>query len=190
MAHFIPGKIIKEFKTKSGKSAVLRNPKWEDLDEMTEYTNALSKEDTFISFSGEDLSLKEEVEYLASTFSLAELGDLVKVFCEIEGKLAGVCDIRRELSRKRRSRHIGILSLTVAKEFRNDGIGKVLLEQTIEEANRQVSDLKMIWLHVFGTNDLAKNLYQKLGFVEVAKIPGELLYKGEYIEGLQMVLKL
>jgi len=50
---FIPGLIVKKFISKKGKEIIIRYPKWEDLEELTRYANKLSKEDTFVTFSGE-----------------------------------------------------------------------------------------------------------------------------------------
>jgi ribosomal protein S18 acetylase RimI-like enzyme len=155
---------------------------------MTEYMNTLSAEDTYISFSGEQLSVREEAEYLGSVFASAELGNMVKLFCECEGQIVGIADVRRELSRKERSKHVGIFGLTVAKEFRNDGLGETLAREAILHAQKEMPNLRLIWLHCFSINTAALHLYSKLGFSEVAKISGELLYKGEYIDGIQMVL--
>lgn len=188
MSYFIPGKVVKEFTTKSGKKAIIRYPKWEDLQSMTDLMNDISAEDTFISFSGEQLTIKEEVGYLGSQFVEMELGNVIKLFCEIDGKLVGACDVRRESSRRERTKHVGIFGLMIAKDFRGDGIGGALSQAVIDEAKEKISGLKLIWLHCFAINTAALGLYAKLGFKEVGRIPGEILYKGEYIDGVQMTL--
>ena len=52
---FMPGQIVKKFFSKKGKEMIIRYPKWEDLEEFTLYINKLSYEDTFITFSGEEI---------------------------------------------------------------------------------------------------------------------------------------
>ncbi|MEP7166882.1 MAG: GNAT family N-acetyltransferase [Candidatus Woesebacteria bacterium] len=188
MSHFIPGKIVKEFTTKSGKQAIIRYPKWEDIEAMTAYMNTLSTENTFVSFSGEELSLKEEAEYLGSMFASMELGDVVKLFCEVENKIVGISDVRRDVSKRERAKHVVIFGITVAKDFRGDGVGKILAQTVFSEAKQMIPGLKIIWLHCFASNTNALALYEKLGFREVGRIPGELLYKSEYIDGVQMTL--
>ena len=41
---------------------VIRYPKWEDLEELTRYINKLSSEDTFVTFSGEEIKKEEEAK--------------------------------------------------------------------------------------------------------------------------------
>lgn len=53
---FQPGKIVKTFTSKSGKKIVIRYPQWKDLNQLTEYINKLSAEDTFTTFSGEKIT--------------------------------------------------------------------------------------------------------------------------------------
>lgn len=190
MPNFIPGKVIKECRTKSGKIVQIRYPKWDDLLSMTEYMNILSAENTFISFSGEQMSVEEESAYLESVFANAELGNMVKLFCVCEGKIVGIADVRRETSRRERSKHVGIFGLTIAKSFRNDGLGELLAREAIRQAKNEMQNLRLIWLHCFSINTAALHLYSKIGFTEVARIPGELLYKGEYLDGIQMILLL
>ena len=69
MPNFIPGKIIKTFISKKGIQITLRYPVWEDLQQMTDYINTLSQEDTYIIFSGEKVSLEHEAVYLAGLFT-------------------------------------------------------------------------------------------------------------------------
>ncbi|PWU22710.1 hypothetical protein C5B42_05270 [Candidatus Cerribacteria bacterium 'Amazon FNV 2010 28 9'] len=186
MSHFIPGKIIKEFTTKSGKHAIIRYPKWEDLDAMLEHINTVSKENTFITFSGEQETLESESKYLASEFESIEEGNACKLFCFVEEKFAGVCDVHRVLMNKKRSLHVGTLGLVISKEFRGDGIGAILMQTTIDEAIQQIKGLRLIQLSCFAANTPALNLYRKLGFAEVGRIPQKLLHKGEYIDEVWM----
>lgn len=76
---FIPGKIVKKIRLKNDKEAVIRYPKWEDLEGLTSYINELSAEDTFITYSGEKISKEKEADFLASRFKEMEFGDCVKL---------------------------------------------------------------------------------------------------------------
>lgn len=186
---FTPGKIVAEFTTKSGKSAVIRYPMWEDVPRLMEHINAVSSEDTYITFSGEHISLAEEANYVASEFSAMELDNAVKLFCFVEGVFAGVCDIHRNLAKKKRGAHVGIAGLVIGKQFRGDGVGYKLFSSTLEEA-RKLSGLRMVQLDCFATNESALSLYKKLGFQEVGRIPNALLHKGEYVDEVVMKLDL
>jgi len=72
---FILGQIVKKFVSKKGKEVVIRYPKWEDLEEFTRYINKLSKEDTFITFSGEEIKKEDEAKVLSEWFYQLEMED-------------------------------------------------------------------------------------------------------------------
>lgn len=50
----------------------------------------------------------------------------------------------------------------IYNEFRNQGFGKKAMSQCMKEINEMGID--DVWLHVFGHNHGALNLYQQLGF--------------------------
>lgn len=190
MTNLRPGKIVKTFTTKKGKQAVIRYPKWEDLDLLLEYINTLSKEDTFINFSGEELSKKEEAEFLARLFVDIEMVDRVILCCFIDDQLVGSCDIERDKGGRKRSRHVGIFGISITKEYRGEGIGYELAKATIEEARERISELKLIILDVFNANQIAQVLYEKLGFQKAGQIPKAVLYQKEYLDEVKMYLEL
>lgn len=188
MPKFIPGQTIKTAVTKKGRTVTFTYPKWEDVKQMTEYINELSKEDTFIGYSGEINTLQDEAKYLSSLFPKIENGDAVVVHAFINGKLAGRCDIFRNLELKKRERHIGTLGLTLKKDYRGEGLGELILKTTIEEAKKMIEGLRIIRLGVFGNNHIAQSLYKKIGFKETGRTPGGILYKGEYVDHIDMHL--
>lgn len=190
MSDKIQGQVIKKITTKSGKEVELRLVSWSDLDEMTAYINQLSQEDTFITFSGEVITREGEAKYLAQSLVDIEMGNKIIVVASIDGKQVGVSDVTRITAAKERKKHVGVLGISIKKEFRGDGIGKELMQTAIEEAKRRISGLRQIILEVYGKNDIARAMYKKLGFVEAGSIPGGLIYKGEYIDDITMYLQL
>jgi RimJ/RimL family protein N-acetyltransferase len=187
---FIPGKVLKTFTTKSGRTATLQYPQWEMLSQLLDYINTLSKENTFIRFSGEEITLTEEAKYLASIHVEMELQQKVYVYCTVDGQLVGVCEVGKIAELKERGKHMARLGITVAKDFRGEGIGEELAKTTIEEAQRQIEGIRTIILECFAINTVALNLYRKLGFTEVGRIPGYLKHNEEYVDEVQMVLHL
>lgn len=190
MAKFIPGAIVKEFITPKGDNATVRYPRWEDLDKLLSYINTLSKEDTFISYSGEQLTKEEEAEFLCDVFKEIEFGNKVYLNCHINQSIIASCKIERHRSENLQYRHIGLLSIAVAHESRGVGIGFEIAHATIAEAKKRIEGLKIIALEVYGHNTKAIDLYKRLGFRERARISDGVYYKGSYVENVLMNMKI
>jgi RimJ/RimL family protein N-acetyltransferase len=187
---FIPGQIVKKFFSKKGKEMIIRYPKWEDLEELTLYINKLSSEDTFITFSGEEIKKEEEAKALSKWFCEIEMGDKVVLDCFYKEKLVGLANIDRDKSNRKRSLHVGTFGISVEKEFRGEGIGYELGKTIIEEAKKRIAGLKMIILDVYSLNINAQNLYKKLGFQKAGCLPKSILYRGQYIDEIKMYLEI
>ena len=182
-------KIIKKFLSKSGKEIVIRYPQETDLDEFLVYINKLSKEDTYITFSGEEISKKDEKDFLKETLKkIKEKNGLL--FCAFYGsKLVGISDVTRQTQGRKRTKHVGLVGLSVDKSFRTDGIGKELLLKIIKYAKSEL-DLNLLILHVYEPNTKAKDLYYKLGFREYGRLPGGVKYHGKFVDEMSMYLEI
>lgn len=190
MSIFKPGTIIKTETSKSGRRVTLRMTRWEDLDDMTAFINELSKEDTYITFSGEEITREAEAKYLGSVLANIEIGETVKIVAEVDGKIAGICDVNRNKSAKTRKLHIGVVGLSLRKTYRGDGIGELLLRTAIETAKQHIAGLTMLTLEVYGSNNVAQSLYKKIGFTECGRLPHGCAYKGDYIDDIIMCMQL
>lgn len=177
--------ILKTFTSKKGNTVVVRTPVMEDIPAMTDYMNEISREDTFISFGGEQLSIEAETEYMKTVLQKIEKGEALKVFAFIGGEMVGNADITKE---ERRSKHVAILGITIKDGYREEGIGRELMNVLIEEAIHM--DLRMLQLDCFANNPRAIHLYEKCGFQTVGKIPGKYFYRGGYIDSVVMVKEL
>jgi RimJ/RimL family protein N-acetyltransferase len=189
MTNFVPGRVVTTLRTKGGHEVVVRYPKWEDLDTMTDWINELSAEDTFINFSGEVFSREKEAAIIAQWFQEVEAQD--KVFlCAFAGDvLASTCTVYRSAG-KARERHVADFGLSTRAAYRCQGLGGQLAKITIEEARARIPGLRLIKLEVFGNNPVAMDLYQKLGFRETGRTPGGILYRGQYVDDVTMVMEI
>lgn len=185
-----PGRIVKQCTTKSGKSAVIRYPTMEDVTDLWRHINAISAEDTFVTFSGEVVSMEDEEKYLTSELKAIADHTAVKLFCYVDGHFAGVCDIHRHQQKKRRGSHVGVFGLVIGKEYRGDGVGYILAQTTIDEAKRTMDNLRLVILECFASNESAMHLYTKLGFSEVGRLPKALFFHEDYIDEVMMALPL
>lgn len=177
------GKIVFEGKIKEGDTYTIRYPAKNDALLMQKYINSLSKERTFIRFQGEQLSLEEETKFLNAQLNKIEKHQSILLLLEYEKRVAGVSGI--DLKDKSES-HEGVFGISLIKEFRGQGIGKIFMDLTIDEAIKNISQLKLITLGVFGNNSLAIEIYKKAGFKEYGRLPKGSVHREKYVDHVYM----
>lgn len=179
--------IIYQGKTKSGKDLTIRYPLITDAEQLTEYINKLSLEQTFIRFQGEQQTVDQERDWIQSFISKIQNSLGMSLYALIDNQIIGVCDINMRGSIES---HIGVFGLTVAQGFRNEGIGALLLKTMLKQAHTTIPQLKIVELSVFANNPAAINLYEKYGFKEFGRLPNGILHRGEYIDHIYMFKEL
>ncbi len=182
-----PGQIVFKGKSKDDQDFIIRYPKIEDTEQLLEFINTLSQEQTFISLQGEQFTLEEEKKVVEEW--LKNMSDKVGVslLAFIGDEVVGSSGITLH---KRMGKHIGEFGIVVAKDFRNQGVGKKLMEKVMSEAEKNLEGLKIIKLGCFGINEVALNLYKEMGFVEYGRLPGGLNYKDQFIDDVKMYKKM
>jgi len=178
------GQIVIE-KEVSGRRVIIRYMNKDDAEPMRRYMNKLSKEQTFITYQGEEISVEEEQRYVEETISKMENGTVVKLLLLVDDIVAGTTEVGLGT---RTHTHVGGLGLSVDASVRGLGLGRLLLETVISEAKKELPGLRMIELSVFAINDTAINLYKSCRFTEVGRVPNKIFYKGEYVDEVIMCL--
>jgi RimJ/RimL family protein N-acetyltransferase len=112
-----------------------------------------------------------------SLFLVAEAGDRIVGQLTLEG------------AKRRNVRHTAVLGITVAREWRGQGVGRRLIERSIEWA-RESGIVTRIELHVFTRNEGAIRLYQRCGFQIEGTRRRSVRRDGEYLDDLVMALLL
>lgn len=181
--HMTPGTIIHRGISKKDREFFIRSVQIGDAPLMAEYLNALSAEQTFVTFQGEKITLEDEEKYVNSQLKKMEIGKGILLLCFCEDKLIGVAGV--DLGSKTES-HVGTLGISLAKEYRGEGIGKVFMQFLLAESENNLQSLKIITLGVFANNSLAIHMYKSLGFKEYGILPKGIQYKGEYIDDISM----
>ncbi len=179
------GQIVLE-KLVDGRKIVIRHMDKDDAEPMRTYINKLSKEQTFITYQGEEVTVEEEREHVEGAIKKMEKGTMVKLLLVVDGLVAGIAESSLGI---RTHSHVGGLGLSLDSSVRGQGLGRLLLETTISEAKKELKGLRMIELTVFNKNAIAIKLYKSVGFKEVARIPEKIFYKGEYVDEVVMMLK-
>lgn len=178
-------KPVSQFHSKKGNEIVFRYPLLSDGEKLTDYINTLSCENTFITFQGEQLTLAEEKETIEKWVDAINAKKSVVLLAFHKDSLVAVADIQSGI---RTSKHVGTMGISIAKGYRDEGIGTALIEQLVLLAKE--IQIRMIELYVFANNEKAQHVYRKIGFEDVGRIPERVLYKGEYLDEIIMVKKL
>jgi len=179
--------IVFEGKTKNNKPLLIRYPTLDDAQIMTNYMNEISKEKTYISWQGEVLTLEEEQKNLEEFIENIHNKKIIFLLAFMDGALIGISNITQM---KRVCSHIGEMGISIAKEYRGEGIGNIFITSLLAETKKHISQITMIILYVFALNEPAINLYKKFGFEQHGILHGGVQYKGELIDLLYMHKKL
>jgi len=177
------GKVVFDGKTKNNRDFLLRYPKTGDAEKMCNYINTLSLEKTFITFQGEQKTLEEETEYLHKQLEAIEKKQCVQLLAFSGNKLIGISEITLG---ERVCSHVGLLGISIAKEFRGEGVGTTLMAHILEEAITELPGLKIITLSVFGNNSLAREMYKKFGFLEYGSLPEGVIHRDQLVDSVYM----
>lgn len=180
------GKIIFEGKTKQGENYVIRCIQSGDAEMMCNYINELSKEQTFISFQGEQVTLENESKYLESQLKRVKNRTSVHLIIVANNKSIGISSIDLK---DRTSSHEGVFGISISEEYRGQGIGKILMQAVIDETEKNLSNMKIITLGVFANNPHAIKMYEEFGFKEYGRLPKGFLRKGNYEDHVYMYKK-
>jgi len=179
-------KVVFKGKSEKGSDILIRYPSKNDAQAMCDYINALSREQTFVRFQGEEISLEFESKYLEEQLQKIKDKKTVQLLVFCESKLIGISGI--DMKDKTES-HEGVFGVSLADKYRGEGIGKKLMQLTFDEAVKNIPQLGIVTLGVFGKNFLAIDMYKKFGFKEFGRLPNGVFRKGEYDDHVYMYKK-
>ena len=135
-----------------------------------DYINPLIEEKTFILLDSPAI-LEDEEKWLENSARELDFGNVIKVLLLSGGEVCGICEARKGRLKERNNVSFG---LSVSKEHRRKGYGEKLMRAAIAEARKSMKPHRM-WIDYLGGNEPARKLYEKLGFVEVARLKAGLL---------------
>ena len=179
-------KNINSFITKTGKEIIFRYPTINDVEILKNYINKISNEKTFILFQGEQLTLESEIVWLKDKLEKISKNECIYLCAFYNNQLIGSSEVTLKDKVKA---HVGSFGITIDPDFRNLGIGKKLMDLVISESIKNIPNLKIIELEVFGNNSIAKKLYEKFGFVEFGRLPEGILHRNKYVDAILMYKK-
>lgn len=154
----------------------------DDAPQLILYVPRLADEpDSTIPLAPGEFSFTEEQERkLLADYEKSD--NSIYVVAERDGVIIGVasCDGGARLSTK----HCAGISISVAREERNQGIGAALMNHLIEWA--QSTNISRLDLEVYAHNAPAIHLYRKFGFVDEGRRVKAYLANGRFVDGLLM----
>jgi RimJ/RimL family protein N-acetyltransferase len=169
--------------SRSGKYITLRPPQFGDESILLTYAQTLQAEDIYVLLNPTmPVSLIEEQNYLRESLNKIAANWQVHYLAFHDGQMIGSTQITKL---GRRKMHVGSFGISLAANYRHDGIGESLARFMLEEASTKLS-LRLITLEVFSDNICAQKLYQKLGFIEYGRIPKGLQYKEGFNDAICM----
>jgi len=157
------------------------------VEKFREYINSLIKEEAKILLNTKR-SLKEEKEWLKSSLEEMEKHQKIVLVAEDKDKVVGISELKLQSEREK---HIAGFGISIRAGYRGAGLGTRLMGEILKLAKKELKPTpKIIRLSVFANNKIATNLYEKMGFKKVARIPKQLVYKGKLIDEVVMLLEL
>jgi len=167
-------------KLKNGTSAIFRFFSRDDLDDIWNIFNKVVQEGKYIPVINPVTSRFEKENWY---FRQKEEDNIV-VVAEIDKHVVGQCMI--EHIGWDAAYHVGELGIIIAPEYRNIGIGQILIQESLIAA--QDKPFEKIILSCFHTNLRALNLYKKLGFQEVGYRDQQFKLNGTFYDEVLMEL--
>jgi RimJ/RimL family protein N-acetyltransferase len=158
-----------------------------DTDELIAFVNALADEaGIFIALSSGEFKLTpdEERKFLEEC---ASSKNSIFLVAEFAGEIIG--NLNCHGGSRTATSHSATLGMSVSKEWRNRGVGSLLLEHAIQWA-KGTSILSRIELNVFTENTVAIHLYSKYGFQIEGTRRKSLFRDGKYHDDHLMALLL
>lgn len=168
---------------KDGRTALLRAVCKEDAIPMIAYLKAYYEQTPYLMRYPDEFAVTAEQE---ATYLERQLvsPDVLMLVCEVEGKLAGNCQL--DLNRWRKTRHRGQVAIALLKDYWGLGIGTAMFEEMIDKARQE--KLEQLELEVIEGNQRAIELYHKMGFVYTGEKPNAIrLEDGSSLKELMMV---
>ncbi len=173
----------KRCRSKNNIDVTIRNARIGDVEKIIEIKKAVVSENIYMMREIEEVNYTKEGEKKDIENHLNNAGSLY-IVAEAHKTVIGFLEF--ENGGLKRTAHSGTLSMFILKEWRESGIGKMLMESMIKWAEENPI-IEKVTLAVFSTNERAQNLYKKFGFIEEGRCPKDMKRKdGTYIDSVLM----
>jgi len=164
----------------NGRAVLVRAAEPRDAESIIAHVNEVGAEQVYIMTEKLRMTADEEAEMLRHIDQRRTLF-LVAV---ADSKVVASADIQR--GRESKNAHTASLGLALSKEVRGLGLGKAIMEDLLRWARSE--QVRKVTLGVFATNAPALALYRDFGFVEEARLKGQVVLNGTAVDEVLMAL--
>ncbi|MBO8157792.1 MAG: GNAT family N-acetyltransferase [Bacillaceae bacterium] len=160
---------------KNNQPFVIQNAETHDAEQILAYTKNVMAESKFLMTEASEFNLTVEQEQILIDQLLNDENKLM-ICAKLEDEIIGTLDFHN--GSRKRNLHQGYFGMSVAKQYRGQGVGKALVETLIAWAEENPV-IEKVGLEVFAENLPAIRLYESFGFLEegrkkhAAKINGK-----------------
>jgi GNAT superfamily N-acetyltransferase len=172
----------KTYILKTGIPIKVRVPEIEESKKLVDLKRSYIKNTSTIPLMLDEYPNDTENEVRLITEYKESLNSILLV-AEFENELIGNIDLTG--SKRAKMFHTGMIGMGIREKWRNQGLGKLLIKSIIEWAKID-SEIEVIWLDVYGSNDLGYNLYKNTGFKVSGIIPDFFKEEAGYMDKIQM----
>lgn len=169
-------------KLKSGTNIVVRTAKTSDASSLAELKRSYIVGTNTIPLTLEEYpSNQEKEESLILKYHNSH--NSILLVAEHKNQLIGNIDLTG--SARLKMKHTATIGMGIREEWRNQGLGRCLIEATIDWAKND-TEIELIWLDVYASNELGYNLYKNTGFIVSGTVKGFFKEEQGYKDKVQM----
>lgn len=167
---------------KDGTQLVLRRPKEAELKAMAQVYIEAVREGIYFGVDRYQFNLAQERRWLRA---YAGRRGMITAAFDAHGTCIGVVVAGR--GKRKKNAHTALIDpIVVARAFRGQGAGRLLLDEAVAWARSQ--RIEKLCLDVFASNRAAVALYRSAGFVEDGRQRRQFKIRGRYVDGMGMAL--
>ena len=170
---------------KNQKQVLIRQAETKDAEELLHCVKTYISQSQFIPKHDYEIKLtvEQEMDWINS---FLKNDNSILLVAEYENQLIGNIDVTG--SQRKRMMHTGMIGMGMLEEWRNSGLGTLLMENAIAWA-QQNTLLELLWLQVYTANHAALHLYKKMGFIDNGTIQNYFKHETDYFDVMTMSLE-
>jgi L-phenylalanine/L-methionine N-acetyltransferase len=129
------------------------------------------------------MTLGEEIAYVEEQIERIHHHLTVELVALCDNAIIGISGIDMK---DETERHVGVFGISIAQGYRGEGIGTLLMDAVLKEAEENIPELQIVVLDVFSNNTAAIAMYEKFGFVVYGRLPNGVRHNDVFVDEIKM----